>query len=137
MAVHIDLEYTGELGCRLTHEPSGSQVDTDAPTDNAGRGLRFSPTDLLAASLLSCATTTMGIKAAREKIPFHVCKGSVDKHMSTGGPRRVARLPVTIHLPADTAPDHRPRLESFARTCPVATSLSESVQITMTFAYDL
>jgi hypothetical protein len=42
MAVTIDVVYDGDLECTLTHGPSGAQMKTDAPTDNRGRGLRFS-----------------------------------------------------------------------------------------------
>ena len=34
--------YGGELRCTATHEPSASRLDTDAPTDNQGKGERFS-----------------------------------------------------------------------------------------------
>ena len=55
--------YEGNLRCRAIHTQSGSVIETDAPTDNRGKGERFSPTDMLCLALGTCAITTMGIKA--------------------------------------------------------------------------
>ena len=38
-------------------------IETDAPTDNRGKGERFSPTDLVCTALATCMITVMGIKA--------------------------------------------------------------------------
>ena len=57
--------YGGELRCTARHDPSGSLLDTDAPTDNQGKGERFSPTDLVATALATCILTVMGIVAQR------------------------------------------------------------------------
>ena len=54
--------YTSDLRTTATHLQSGSAIETDAPTDNKGKGERFSPTDLVATALASCMITTMGIK---------------------------------------------------------------------------
>src|SRR5262245_60564507 len=59
----IEVEYEGDLHCRLHHGPSGAEIQTDAPPDNQGKGGNFSPSDLLAASLGSCVMTVMGIYA--------------------------------------------------------------------------
>ena len=55
--------YTGNFVVRLQHIQSGTTIETDAPTDNRGKGEKFSPTDLLCVSLATCMLTTMGIKA--------------------------------------------------------------------------
>jgi putative redox protein len=68
MATEIDIEYEGDLHCRLHHGPSGAEIVTDAPPDNQGKGEAFSPTDLLAASLGSCILTILGIYARRKDI---------------------------------------------------------------------
>ena len=54
--------YEGELRTVATHLQSGTIIETDAPTDNQGKGERFSPTDLTATSLAACMVTTMGVK---------------------------------------------------------------------------
>jgi putative redox protein len=61
--VTMQLEYQGDLHCKAIHEPSGTELTTDAPKDNQGRGESFSPTDLVATALGSCMLTVMGIMA--------------------------------------------------------------------------
>ena len=61
--VKMSATYTGQKHCELTHFPSQSTIETDAPKDNQGKGERFSPTDLMGASLASCILTTMGSTA--------------------------------------------------------------------------
>ena len=55
--------YTGDLRTLASHLQSGSTIETDAPTDNQGKGERFSPTDLIGTSLAACMLTTMAIRA--------------------------------------------------------------------------
>ena len=52
--------YEGELRTVATHLQSGTEIETDAPVDNQGKGERFSPTDLVATALGACMATTMG-----------------------------------------------------------------------------
>src|SRR5690606_41637508 len=61
--VQIDVEYLGDLHCKVIHTPSGQSFITDAPIDNQGKGEFISPTDLTAASIASCIATIMAIKA--------------------------------------------------------------------------
>ncbi|MBL7917658.1 MAG: OsmC family peroxiredoxin, partial [Bacteroidia bacterium] len=52
--------YRGDLRTEAIHEASRSEIITDAPVDNHGKGQAFSPTDLLATSLANCMLTVMG-----------------------------------------------------------------------------
>ena len=63
MSVKSTAIYQGDLSCELTHEQSGSVIQTEAPLDNGGKGTKFSPTDLVAGSLGACVLTLMGIVA--------------------------------------------------------------------------
>src|SRR5688500_17564853 len=121
MAVEITGTYKGGLKMELHHGPSGTSMKTAAPVDNKGDGSSFSPTDLVAAALGSCAVTTMAIAADREGIPFSGATFVIEKHMRSG-PRRVDRLPLRIRMPGDLTEDQRRTLEEAARTCPVARS---------------
>jgi putative redox protein len=136
MAVEITGRYTGNLKTELTHGPSGAVLATAAPVDNLGDGSSFSPTDLVAAALASCMVTTLAIVAQRDGVDLSGVTFKVEKHMA-GDPRRIASLPVVIHLPADLAPAERLKLERAAHTCPVHRSLLPEVEKDVQFVYDV
>ena len=135
MAVEMTLSYAGDLHCEPTHGPSQHKLETAAPLESAGRGERFSPTDLVGAALLSCAVTTMAIRAPKEGIRFEGASGRVTKSMTTDGPRRIAELVVEIDMPAGLSPAARAKLEEIALGCPVARSLSPQLAHPMRFKY--
>ena len=64
----VRIEYLGDLRTRCTHEKSGAQLITDAPTDNHGKGESFSPTDLVATGFISCMLTVVGIHCNENNI---------------------------------------------------------------------
>jgi putative redox protein len=97
--VNISIKYTGDLHSDATHGPSQSKIETDAPTDNKGKGEAFSPTDLVATALGTCMSTTMGIKAQELGIDLRGMTVSVQKEMSKDAPRRIVGLPSEIHIP--------------------------------------
>ena len=57
----ITATYLGDLRVESVHVASGARLITDAPVDNNGKGEGFSPTDLCATALASCAMTIIGI----------------------------------------------------------------------------
>ena len=120
---HITCTYTGDLHCGATHAGSGATLSTDAPLDNEGRGEAFSPTDLLATSLGTCMLTIMGITARSRGWSLEGASASVDKVMSSEGPRRIDTLRVTLHLPEQLDHDQRALLQRVAEQCPVKRSI--------------
>jgi len=122
------------LGCRLTHGPSGSQIDTVPPKDNGGTGAAFSPTDLVGAALAACALTTMALVARREGLLWGDARASVEKRMADS-PRRIQELALVFDMPREARPEQRARLEEIARTCPVARSLHPDLRVPMEFRY--
>ena len=122
--------YTGSLRCTATHLQSGSVLETDAPTDNKGKGERFSPTDLLCVSLATCIVTTMGIKALDLEIDLSNTAIEVTKHMATE-PRRVGKIEIKLVYPSQLNISEKDKiiLERVSHTCPVAKSLSGDVVI--------
>lgn len=133
--VKITAVYQGDLHCLLTHGPSGSTLPTDAPKDNMGKGEAFSPTDLSAASLLTCVLTTMAIYGQRHHVELKGAQGEILKEMSAEPPRRIAKLTIRIQMPKGIKPEDRPTLEHAGNNCPVHKSLSSEVQILTTFTY--
>jgi len=136
MSVTIEGRYLGDKKVALTHLDSGAVITTAAPKDNGGDGSSFSPTDLAAASLGACMVTIMGLMAEREGISLAGTWFRVEKHMSAA-PRRLGRLPVSIHLPRALSPAEREKLERGAHTCPVAHSLHPEVAVEVAFIYDV
>jgi putative redox protein len=136
MSVEIEVEYVGGLKTRAVHGPSGAALTTTPPKDNAGDGSSFSPTDLAATALATCALSVLAIAARKHGIELEGARAHVSKHMSAGAPRRIVRLPVTLTLPRTVPLELRERLEHVARTCPVAQSLREGLDAEMTFNWE-
>ena len=122
--------YKGKLRCEATHLQSGSVIETDAPTDNKGKGERFSPTDLLCVSLATCITTTIGIRAADMKIDLTETIVEVTKHMLPD-PRRVAKIEVKLNMPSTLQLDEKDKtiLERVGNNCPVTKSLHPDMEV--------
>ena len=126
--------YKGTLRCEATHLQSGSVIETDAPSDNRGKGERFSPTDLLCVSLATCIATTMGIKADDMKIDLTDTSIEVTKHMLPE-PRRVARIEVKLTMPTTLQLDEKDKtiLERIGNNCPVTKSLHPDMEVLITY----
>ena len=115
--------YKGDLRCECTHLQSGTVIETDAPTDNRGKGERFSPTDTVCVALATCMITTMGIRAADMQINLQDTKIDVTKHMLSE-PRRIGKIEITLHLPALNLDEKdRKVLEKIGDNCPVMKSI--------------
>ncbi len=120
--------YNGALRCTATHLQSSTIIETDAPTDNRGKGERFSPTDLTATSLGLCLITTVNIKADDMGININDSKVEVTKHMSKEPPRRIVQIDVIVHFSAENISEKDKQiLENTGNTCPVARSLHPDI----------
>ncbi|MDE3183084.1 MAG: OsmC family protein [Bacteroidota bacterium] len=130
------ITYLGNLRCEAVHLQSSSTIETDAPTDNRGKGERFSPTDLLCVSLATCIITTMGIKAADMNVDLSNSKADVQKHMASD-PRRVARIEITVSLPGNINEKERLILERTGNNCPVAKSIHPDIELVLKYHWIL
>jgi len=128
--------YQGNLRTGITHLQSGHHVETDAPTDNQGKGERFSPTDLVATALGSCMMTIMGIKARDLNLDLSGTKIDITKHMAAD-PRRISGIDVALHFPAGVVQTDKDKtiLERAALTCPVFESLHPDIEVKATFEF--
>jgi uncharacterized OsmC-like protein len=125
--------YESNLRTTCLHLQSGSVFETDAPTDNKGKGERFSPTDLIATGLGACLITTMGIKAESMDIALDGAKVEVTKVM-VSDPRRIGKIIVHATMPALNLDDKTKEiLERVGRTCPVERSLHPDVELAIQF----
>jgi len=126
--------YTGNLRCEAEHIQSKTIIETDAPTDNRGKGEKFSPTDLLCVSLATCMLTTMAIKAGDLQVDITDAKAEVTKHMFSD-PRRVGKIEVIITLPANGNERDRKVLEKTGDNCPVIKSIHPDVELAITYKW--
>ena len=133
--VEIQIAYQGNLRCSARHVDSGATLLTDAPKDNMGNGESFSPTDLVATALGTCLLTIMGIVAKRMEVDLSGSTVVVTKEMSQAPIRRIARLAVTLRVPARLTEEQRQKLQNAAMTCPVHKSLHPDVQTPINFQW--
>ena len=126
--------YEGNLRCNARHLQSNSVIETDAPTDNRGKGERFSPTDLVCTALATCMITTMAMKATDMGIELKDTTVDVKKYMASD-PRRIAKIDVVIIFPATLGLEEKDKiiLQRTGDNCPVIKSLHTDVEINATY----
>ena len=129
--------YQGHLRCACTHVQSGTIIETDAPTDNRGKGERFSPTDTLCVALATCVVTTMGIKASDMAIDLSGTAIEFTKHMLSE-PRRIGKIDVTLNFLVTLHLEEKDRtlIEKVGNSCPVAKSLHPDLELNITYNWE-
>ena len=129
MSVSITGKLTSPTSTELRHGPSGALLETTAPKDNGGDGSRFSPTDLCAASLASCAATPLSLYATRSGIPLTGLTFEIEKHMTAESPRRIAKLVARFRVSSPCGDEDFKKLVNAGKTCPVERSLHPDVLV--------
>ncbi|MEO6719657.1 MAG: OsmC family protein [Ferruginibacter sp.] len=130
------IHYEGNLRCNAIHLQSNTQIETDAPTDNRGKGERFSPTDLVCTALGTCMATTMAIKATDMQIELKGLTVDVKKHMASE-PRRISKIDVKVSFPQSLTLDEKDKiiLQRTGDNCPVVKSLHPDIILNMEYEY--
>lgn len=131
----IKSSYLGNLRTQSVHLQSGTELLTDAPVDNNGKGEKFSPTDLVSSALGSCMVTIMGIVAERSGVSLEGLSWEVTKIMQAS-PRKIQEIVVDFHW--DTPVEDGAmiqKLKNAALTCPVALSLDPAIKQTVNFDF--
>lgn len=126
------IEYVGDLRTICIHLQSGTQILTDAPTDNHGKGEAFSPTDLVATALGSCMVSIMAIKSKDLEVDLKDSTVSITKIMQAE-PRKIAKIIVELNMSIATSDKNKIILERSAMTCPVLLSLHPDIEKEVTF----
>ncbi len=129
--------YKGQFRCECTHLQSGTVIETDAPTDNRGKGERFSPTDTVCVALATCIVTTMAFKATDMGIELANTSIAVTKHMLSE-PRRIGKIEVALTMPETVIATEKDRqiLQRVGDNCPVAKSLHPDLQVQITYNWE-
>lgn len=128
--------YEGNLRCKVTHQQSGTVIEADAPTDNRGKGERFSPTDMLCVALATCIVTTMALKATDLNIDLKETTAELTKHMLSN-PRRIGKIDVLLKFPSGHSIDESTRLllENAGNNCPVAKSIHTDIETNIEYKW--
>lgn len=126
------ITYQGELRTTCIHLQSGTEIITDAPTDNHGKGEAFSPTDLVATALGSCMVSIMAIKTRDLDLELKDSTLEVTKIMQAE-PRKIAKIVVVLNMSIATSDKNKTILERAAMTCPVLLSLHPDIEKEVTF----
>lgn len=124
--------YQGELRTTCIHLQSGTEILTDAPTDNHGKGEAFSPTDLVATALGSCMVSIMAIKSKDLQVNLNDSTVEVTKIMQAE-PRKIAEIKVTLNMSVPADAKTKIILERAANTCPVLLSLHPDIKKEVAF----
>jgi len=82
--------------------------------------------------MLTCVMTIVAIRADSKGIDVSGMNGSIEKSMAAN-PRRIAKLEVIVNLPSDLSMDDRAWLITEGCNCPVCVSVSESMEVDVTF----
>ncbi|MHC0445585.1 OsmC family protein [Flavobacterium sp. 3-218] len=127
--------YLGDLRTSSIHVQSGSEIISDAPLDNNGKGEAFSPTDTVANALASCMMTIMGIKARDMEVDFVGSTAEVTKIMNAE-PRRIGAIEIVFEMKSNADEKSRTILERAAMTCPVFLSLSSEIEKKISFNWN-
>ncbi len=129
------ITYIGGLRCTAEHLLSGTIIESDAPTDNHGKGEKFSPTDLCATSLAECALTTIAILGKDKNINIEGAYCNVEKIMLPN-PRRIGEIVCNFVFKNHFSNEEKVFIEETAHNCPVAKSLHPDLIQTMIFKYE-
>jgi uncharacterized OsmC-like protein len=131
----IKSSYLGNLRTESTHVQSGTNLLTDAPLDNNGRGESFSPTDLVSSALGSCMVTIMGIVADRDGVSLAGLSWEISKIMNLS-PRKISEIIVDFKWEKSfDDPKMIQKLKNAAKNCPVALSLDPEIKQTINFNF--
>ena len=135
MSHKIESSYLGELRVSSTHLASNTEIITDAPVDNNGKGESFSPTDLVATALGTCMITVMGIYAGKNGILMPNVYSRTNKVMSST-PRKISKLKIEIIFGDNQLSEvEKKSLKDVALNCPVAKSLHPDLKQEIEFNF--
>ena len=133
--ITVKSNYEGSLRTTAEHVKSGNTFQTDAPTDNNGKGETFSPTDTVAAALASCMMTVMAIDGEKNGIDMTGMRTETTKVMSAE-PRRISALKIDFYWDnCSASTQDREKLKEIGRNCPVALSLSADLRQEISFHF--
>jgi putative redox protein len=130
------VKYVGDLRTEAVHLESKTQIITDPPRDNQGKGEAFSPTDLVATALASCMLSVMGILSRKENITSIQGASAAVTKVMYAEPRRIGEVHIRMEMPKNSFSDKEKKMYmNAAHTCPVAKSLHPDLKQVIEFIW--
>jgi putative redox protein len=108
-----------------------NKLISDEPITNGGKGMGFSPNELLAASLASCTSITLRMYANRKNWALDTI--AVDVEFERNEEKNTSDIIRKISFTGNLNTDQKKLLMSIADKCPIHKTLSSQINIT-TFA---
>lgn len=128
-------EYQGNLRVDCLNDATGAKQIVDTKFENFGQMTTYTPLDLLALSLATCALLTIAIYCNQRGIDIEGARFEADKTMATN-PNRVAKINVTfIFPPKGYDQKERAGVERALRSCPARNSLSAEMEQDIKFRW--
>jgi len=128
------LEIEVENGfCRVEHSRVNAMLETDLTPARGGRGLSFSPTDLMAAAVGSCLGSTLEYEARLMGMDLSGMGVSVKLKLCHLR-ENVQSLAVLVRLKKDIGASRYDQLRKIALESTVVRSLASNIQIDLEFS---
>nr|WP_294780690.1 OsmC family protein [uncultured Flavobacterium sp.] len=109
---------------------SGNILISDEPQELGGKNLGLNPTELLAASLVSCTLITLRMYINRKQ--WNVSEIDVKIDFERDSERSVSLFNRKIEVIGEIDETQRQRLETIANSCPIHKILTNTIEIKTT-----
>jgi putative redox protein len=133
MAGTTSVQVRHEGGDRFAVAMRGHVVHVDQPSEDGGEDTGPTPTELLVASLASCIAFYARRYLRRHGLDETGLSVAASAEMGSS-PARIARMTVTLELPADFPAERRPALLAVASACTVHNTLMTPPEVAVVLA---
>ena len=120
--------------CTANKESQARSVSMDCPY--TGKGVEFSPTNLVEAALGGCMLLAMGAIATRHEIDLSGARIDVSISATDKPVMRFSEVDVEVHLPLVLSERQRAMLEKAAEGCPFKHSFGADIPVRVRYRYE-
>lgn len=120
--------------CTALKESRAKSVSMDCPY--TGKGVEFSPTNLVEAALGGCMLLAMGAIAKRHEIDLSGARIDVSISATDKPVMRFSEVDAEVHLPLVLSERQRAMLEKAAEGCPIKHSFGADIPVRVRYRYE-
>jgi putative redox protein len=129
----IVITHDGLQHCTAERLPDGNTIPMDCPY--TGKGVEFSPTNMVEAAIGGCILISMGTLAMRSDIDISGTKIDVKATMTDKPRMRLGAIGINVTMPEGLSEKDRRRLEGAAEHCPIKHSFAPDMPISVNYNY--